>query len=98
MLDFLSETDREIIAKQNASLEEVRIRLGQKAKAVFAAKGKRYVVSLENIYDGNLIEEIVNCATIRRFARKKVSDNVSSPRKAAKGQVYAERLFTTAKK
>ena len=49
MLDFLSETDREIIATQNASLEEVRIRLGQKAKAVFAAKGKRYVVSLENI-------------------------------------------------
>ncbi len=59
MLDFLSETDREIIAKQKASLEEVRIRLGQKAKAVFSAKGKRYVVSLENIYDGNLIEEIV---------------------------------------
>ena len=59
MLDFLSETDREIIAKQNASLEEVRIRLGQKAKAVFSAKGKRYVLSLENIYDGNLIEEIV---------------------------------------
>lgn len=59
MLNFLSETDREIINGQNANLEEVRIRIGQKAKAVFSANGKRFVVALDNIYDGNAIEEIV---------------------------------------
>lgn len=59
MLDFLSENDRELIAKENANLEEIRIRLGQKAKAVFSTKGKRRVVSLDSVYGQSEIEEIV---------------------------------------
>ena len=102
MLDFLSETDREIIAKQNASLEEVRIRLGQKAKAFFSAKGKRYVLSLENIYDGiqrplpalekesgPFIARGCNIPSLDPDAKWDVTVTVKVGDKIVPGQVYA---------
>ena len=65
MLDFLSENDRELIAKENANLEEIRIRLGQKAKAVFSTKGKRRVVSLGSVYGQSEIAEALGVSQVQ---------------------------------